>query len=40
MQPKALNLAVLNVKQLRITVESDFLDLGNQVDLVDAKVLK
>ncbi len=38
--PTPLSLAVLNVKQLRITVDSDFLDLGNQVDLVDAKVLK
>lgn len=35
-----LSLAVLNVKQLRITVESDeLLDLG-QIDLVEAKVLK
>jgi len=39
-KPRALNLNVLNVKQLRITVESDFLDLGNQVDLADAKLLK
>ncbi len=39
-KPKMLNLAVLNVKELRITVESDFLDLGNQLNLVDAKVLK
>ncbi len=39
-KPKLLNLAVLNVKQLRITVESDFLDLGNQIDLANAKVLK
>ncbi len=38
--PKPLNLTVLNVKELRITVESDFLDLGNQVDLADAKLLK
>jgi len=38
--PKSLNLTVLNVKQLRITVYSEFLDLGNQVDLVDAKLLK
>ena len=37
---KPLNLTVLNVKELRITVESDFLDLGNQVDLADAKLLK
>lgn len=39
-KPRVLNLAILNVKQLRITVESDFLDLGNQVDLAEAKVLK
>lgn len=39
-KPVPLNLAVLNVKQLRITVESDFLDLGNQIDLADAKVRK
>jgi hypothetical protein len=39
-KPVTLNLAVLNVKQLRITVESDFLDLGNQIDLADAKVRK
>jgi hypothetical protein len=39
-KPKVLNLGVLNVKELRITVESDFLDLGNQVDLADAKVRK
>jgi NPCBM/NEW2 domain len=39
-QPKTLSLAVLNVKELRIIVESDFLDLGNQVDLADAKLLK
>lgn len=39
-KPKVLSLAMLNVKELRITVESDFLDLGNQVNLVDAKVLK
>ena len=38
--PKPLNLTVLNVKELRITVESDFLDLGNQIDLADAKLLK
>ena len=39
-KPKLLNLPVLNVKELRITVESDFLDLGNQVDLGGAKVRK
>jgi hypothetical protein len=38
--PKRLNLSMLNVKELRITVESEFLDLGNQVNLVDAKVMK
>jgi NPCBM/NEW2 domain len=38
-RPKMLNLAVLNVKQLRITVESNFL-VGGQLDLADAKVLK
>jgi hypothetical protein len=37
---KPINLAILNVKQLRITVESDLFDLGNQVDLLDAKVLR
>lgn len=36
---KMLNLNVLNVKQLRITVESNFL-VGGQLDLADAKVLK
>ena len=36
---KMLNLNVLNVKQLRITVESEFL-IGGQLDLADAKVLK
>jgi hypothetical protein len=39
-KPKVLNLAILNVKELRITVESEFLDLGNQVDLGGARVLK
>jgi len=39
-KPKVLNLAVLNVKELRITVESDLFDLGNQVSLGAAKVRK
>jgi hypothetical protein len=39
-KPRPLTLPVLNVKQLTITVESDFLDLGNQVDLAGAKVRK
>lgn len=39
-KPQVLNLSVLNVKQLRITVESEFLDLGNQVNLGNARVLK
>jgi hypothetical protein len=39
-KPKMLNLAVLNVKELRITVDSDLFDLGNQVNLGAAKVRK
>ncbi len=38
-KPKQLNLNVLNVKQLKITVESNFL-VGGQLDLAEAKVLK
>jgi hypothetical protein len=36
---KQLNLSVLNVKELRITVESNFL-VGGQLDLADARVLR
>jgi len=39
-KPRALNLSIVTVKKLTITVESDFLDLGNQVDLGGAKVRK
>lgn len=40
-EPKLLKYSVLNVKELRITVESEgVFDLGNQVDLVEAKVRK
>ncbi|MCE9533335.1 MAG: NPCBM/NEW2 domain-containing protein [Planctomycetes bacterium] len=39
-KPRLLKLNIANVKQLRITVESELFDLGNQVDLADAKLLK
>jgi hypothetical protein len=39
-EPKPLTLDVRNVKQLRITVSSELLDLGNHVVLADAKVSK
>jgi hypothetical protein len=38
--PIPVALDVRGVKQLRITVSSEFLDLGNHVDLADAKVSK
>jgi hypothetical protein len=39
-QPKPIALDVKNVRRLRITVAAPFLDLGNQVDLCDARVSK
>lgn len=39
-EPKPLALDVKNVRKLRITVASPLLDLGNQVDLCDARVSK
>lgn len=39
-EPKTLNLGIQNVKNLRLTVESELLDLGNQVSLGDARVIK
>lgn len=38
--PKPLTLNIKGVKQLRITVSSDLLDIGNHVVLADAKVSK
>ena len=41
-KPKDLNMSVQNVDKLKITVESDgsVTDLGNQVSLASARVLK
>ncbi len=39
-KPRVITLDVKGVRQLRITVSSEFLDLGNHVDLVEARVSK
>ena len=39
-KPRPITLDVKGVRHLRITVSSEFLDLGNHLDLVEARVSK